>query len=187
MLDDAHAEAERVIHRPHPLGVTLGQVVVHGHDVDTASGDRVEIRGQRRHQRLALAGGHLADLALVQNHAADQLDVEVTHTHRTAGRVPADREGLDQDRIDLGAVGQALAELVAFRAKGIVGERLELRFERVDGNHVRLKSLDVALVLGTEDFSENGIQHASTIIQAGLFGPATCRRGAPGRGGAPCR
>ena len=33
--------------------------------------ERVQVGGQRRHQRLALAGAHLGDLAVVQHHAAD--------------------------------------------------------------------------------------------------------------------
>jgi hypothetical protein len=38
---------------------------------------RVEEHGQRRGQRLALARPHLGDRAVVQDHGADQLDVEV--------------------------------------------------------------------------------------------------------------
>ena len=44
-----------------------------------ASGQRVEIERQRRHQGLAFAGRHFGDLALVQHDAADQLDVVRHH------------------------------------------------------------------------------------------------------------
>jgi hypothetical protein len=47
--------------------------------VHALAGQRVEVDRQRRHQRLALAGAHLGDLAVVQHHAADELDVEVPH------------------------------------------------------------------------------------------------------------
>ena len=46
------------------------------------AGERIEVRGQRRHQRLAFAGAHLGDLAVVQRDAADQLHVEVAHVER---------------------------------------------------------------------------------------------------------
>ena len=79
MLDDAHREPQRVVDRAHPLGVALGEVVVDGDDVHATPGEAVEVRGQGGHQRLALAGGHLGDLALVQDYAAQQLDVEGHH------------------------------------------------------------------------------------------------------------
>jgi hypothetical protein len=43
------------------------------------TGQGIEIRRQRRDQGLAFAGPHLGDLALVQRHAADHLDVEMAH------------------------------------------------------------------------------------------------------------
>ena len=75
--DHADREPEELVDLPHPLGVALGEVVVDGDDMDAAAGERVEIDRQRRHQRLALAGLHLGDPALVQDHAADQLHVEM--------------------------------------------------------------------------------------------------------------
>ena len=42
-----------------------------------AAAERIEIDRKRRHQRLAFAGLHLRDAALVQDHAADELNVEV--------------------------------------------------------------------------------------------------------------
>jgi len=187
VLDNAHAEPERLVHGPHPLRVALGQIIVDGDDVDAAPGQRVEIGGERRHQRLAFARRHLGDLALVQHHAADELDVEVTHAERAPGRLPADGERRGEDVVDVGAVLETLAELRGLRPERRVVQCFELRLERVDGHDVRLKPLDVTLVFRPEDLTEEGIQHALTIIQAGVFGPATCRRAAPGRGDARCR
>ena len=75
-------QAEEVEDRAHPLRVAPGQVVVDGDDVDALAGDRVEDRGERRDEGLALAGAHLRDLALVEHDAADQLHVEVAHAER---------------------------------------------------------------------------------------------------------
>ena len=93
---DAHRQSERVVQPPHPLGVAAGQVIVDGDHVHALAGQRVEVGGQGRDQGLALAGAHLADLALVQHHAADQLHVEVAHTEHPAAGLAADGEGLDQ-------------------------------------------------------------------------------------------
>ena len=184
---DAHREAEKAIDLAHPLGVAPREVVVDGDDVHALAGERVEVGRQRGDQRLALAGGHLGDLALVQHHAADELDVEVTHAERAPGRLPADGERRGEDVVDVGAVLETLAELRGLRPERRVVQCFELRLERVDGHDVRLKPLDVTLVFRPEDLTEEGIQHALTIIQAGVFGPATCRRAAPGRGDARCR
>ena len=61
----------------HPLGVAAGEVVVHGDDVDAAAREGVQRDGERRDERLALAGPHLGDLPLVEDHAAHELDVVV--------------------------------------------------------------------------------------------------------------
>ena len=91
------------------------------------AGQRVEVRGQGGDERLALAGGHLGDRALVQDHPAHELHVEVAHAHRAPGRLPDSGEGLGQEVVDLRAVGQALPELVSPRAELGVGERLHAR------------------------------------------------------------
>jgi hypothetical protein len=172
VLDDAHRQSERVVERPHPLRVALGEVVVDGHDVHALARQRVEVRGQRRHERLALARRHLGDDALVQHHAADQLHVEVTHPEGPARGFAADRKGLGQDVFDLGAVGDALAELVRLGAKRGVVEGVHGGLERVDLGHHRHHPLDVALVLGAEDPLEDRVDHRSAIIRPGLVPPA---------------
>jgi hypothetical protein len=66
--DHAHVEAEEAVHLAHPLGVAAREVVVHRHHVHGAR-ERVQVRGQRGDQRLALAGAHLGDPAAVQHDA----------------------------------------------------------------------------------------------------------------------
>ena len=84
--DHPEADPEEVEDRAHPLRVAPGQVVVDGDDVDAAAGHRVEDARRAARQGLALAGLHLGDLALVEDGAADQLDVEVAHPERPLAR-----------------------------------------------------------------------------------------------------
>ncbi len=80
--DHADAEAEERVDLAHPLGVALGEVVVHRHDMHALAFEGVEIDRQGGDQRLAFAGLHLGDLALMKHHAALELDVEVTLAER---------------------------------------------------------------------------------------------------------
>ena len=92
--------AQEVEDRTHPLRVAPGQVVVDGDDVDAAPGQRVEDRRQRRDEGLALAGPHLGDLALVEDGAAHELDVEVAHAERPLHGLAGHREDLGQDVVE---------------------------------------------------------------------------------------
>ncbi len=69
----------------------------------------------------------------VQDHAADQLDVEVAHAEGAARRLAGDREGLDQDVVEGGARRQLLLELRRLGAQLGVGQGLDAGLERVDG------------------------------------------------------
>ncbi len=119
MHDDADGEAEEAVDAAHPLGVAAGEVVVDGDDVDALAVQRVEVAGERRHQRLALAGAHLGDGALVQHHAADQLHVEVALAEHALGRLAHRGEGRHQQIVERGAGRELRAERV-----GAGGERL---------------------------------------------------------------
>ena len=100
VLDDADRQAQAVEDRAHPLRVALGQVVVDGDHVDAPARHRVERGGKWRDEGLALAGLHLRDLALVQDRAADQLDVEVAHAQLAPADLASRREHLRQRVIE---------------------------------------------------------------------------------------
>ena len=188
--DDADAESEEVVELAHPLGVALGEVVVDGNDVDAAAAERVEIDGQGGDQRFAFAGLHFGDLALVQNHAADQLHIEVAHVQDAAAGFADDGEGFGQQVVEdffdggeaigldlleavgvgLGFVGDAaepvldaLAEFVGLGAQFVVGQLLHRRLERVDGLDLGQQALYFALVLGPENLGYKELINAEFL------------------------
>ena len=132
VLDDADGHAEEAVDPAHPLGVAAGQVVVDGDDVNALALERVQVGRQRGDERLAFAGLHLGDLALVEHGAADQLHVEVPHVEHAAAGLAHDGEGLGQQVVERLAVGEALAELGGLAAQLLVGERLERGLEGAD-------------------------------------------------------
>ena len=110
VLQHADADAEHVVDRLHPHRVAAGEVVVDGDDVHAAAAERVQHDGERRGQRLALAGLHLGDRAVVQHHPADQLHVEVAHAHRALAGLAHEREALEQQLVErLAAAARARA------------------------------------------------------------------------------
>jgi hypothetical protein len=97
--DDPYREAEEAEDRAHPLGVAPGQVVVDRDHVHAAAGQTVQRRGERCGHGLALAGAHLRDPALVQDDAADELDVEVAHAEGPLHRLARRGEDFRQDPV----------------------------------------------------------------------------------------
>ena len=79
VANEGRAHAERFVDGPHPLGVALGQVVVHRHQVDAAPGQGVQVERHGGYERLPLAGLHLGDVAFVEHDRAHDLDVEGPH------------------------------------------------------------------------------------------------------------
>jgi hypothetical protein len=78
------------------------------------AGKRVEIGGEGGDQRLALAGLHLGDVALVQEDAADQLHVEGAQAQCALGALAAIGEGLRQQVVEAFAVLRALRSSAVF-------------------------------------------------------------------------
>ena len=68
-------QAESLVHRPHPTGVTPRQIVVNGHYVDAFAFPRQPGDGGYRSQRFALARLHFRDPAIGQRECARQLHV----------------------------------------------------------------------------------------------------------------
>ena len=130
--DAADLEAEELVDPAHHLGVALGQVVVDRDQVDALAGQRVEVRGQRADEGLALTGLHLGDVAEVQGRAAHHLDVVVALAEDALGGLTDGREGLGKQVVQALAVGVPLLVLVGERPQLGVGEVDEVLFDGVD-------------------------------------------------------
>ena len=168
MHDDADREAEEFVDLAHPFGVALGEIVVDGDDMDAAAGKRIEIDRQRRDQRLAFAGLHLGDLAFMQHHAADQLDVEMALAERALAGLAHGGEGRHQDIVERRALGELLLEFVGARAQRLVGERFQLLFQRVDLVDARPIGADAPVVGGTEQLAGDSADHRIILLDFGL-------------------
>ena len=160
VLDDADGHAEETVDSAHPFGIAARQIVIDRDDVDAFAFEGVEIGGESGDQRFAFAGLHLGDLALMQNGAADQLNVEVPHVQHAAPCLANDRKGFGHHVVERLPIRHALFELCGLRPELVVRQRLDGRLEGVHRGHDRAKPLQFAFVLGSDDFGEKRIDHA---------------------------
>ena len=144
--DDADGEPEEAIDRTHPVRVALGEVFVDGDDVHAFARERVQVGGERRHQRLAFAGAHLGDAAIVEREAADELHVEVAHLHRAARRFADHGKTFGREVGERRAFGEALAEFDGLGAQSFVAQCLQRGLECGRLAHRRFIAFDDAVV-----------------------------------------
>src|SRR6185503_1041150 len=105
VLNTSDFETEEAMDLAHPLGVARSEVVVNSNYVNTTTTcKRIQVCRQSRNERLALACAHLGNFALVQDDAADQLHVEVTHARSAHACFSDDGESLRQNLIEHGAL-----------------------------------------------------------------------------------
>ena len=157
--NDADAHAEGLVDAAHPFGVAFGQVIVDRDHVNALAAERVEVAGQGGHQRLAFAGLHFGDFAVVQHHAADQLHVEMAHVEEAAAGLADHREGFDEQVVDGGALRDALFEIDGLGGEVDVRQLAELGLELVDGRHRGQHAFDLALGLGAKDLRQDVIDN----------------------------
>ncbi|MCY1229082.1 hypothetical protein D9M72_414360 [compost metagenome] len=128
------------------------------------AGQRIQVDRQGTHQGLALTGTHLGDLALVQGHATDELDVKVTHAHDALAGLTRHGEGLRQQLVEGLAFGQTRLELFGLGTQLVIGQGHHLLFERVDGLHHFRHALHFALVLASKEFLQQWRKHIERIF-----------------------
>ena len=100
VLQAAHTHAQAPIDSAHPLAVALGEVVVHGDDVDALAGDGVQVGRERGDEGLPLATFHLGDHAPVQDDAPHELHGEVAHPEGAPGGLSHGGEGLREQLVE---------------------------------------------------------------------------------------
>ena len=79
LVDAIYAQAMELIERSHPLGISLGEVVVDGHHMYSLAGQGIKEHRKGCHEGLSLSCRHLGDLTLMQDDTTDELNVIVHH------------------------------------------------------------------------------------------------------------
>ena len=172
LLDAADRDAEERVELAHPLGVAAGEVVVDRHELRVPAVQRVEVKGQRGDEGLALAGGHLGDPALVERDAADELDVKMHHVplqlvladeglrpHQPPGGILHRGERLGKDLVQGLAGLDALAKLLRLCPQLVIGKRGVGFIQLVDPHDNRTCLLQELLIVPAGKGFEQKRQH----------------------------
>jgi hypothetical protein len=114
--------------------------------VNALSLERVEITRQCSDQRFAFAGDHFGNVARVQHHSAQELNIVMAHPQEAASAFSADGECFDQDVIERFAGLKPLAKLERLPPKLLIGQGRHLRLKRVDPVDFALKPANLTSV-----------------------------------------
>src|SRR5437667_12341359 len=88
----------------------------------------------------------------------------MAHVEDAPADFTGDRKGLDQ-KVDYGlAVSDALLEIDGLGGEFGVGELLKSGLQIIDGGNDRTHLLDIAFVLGPENFRKDGIEHCGGLL-----------------------
>jgi hypothetical protein len=99
LLDGSDAQAEGLVHEPHPARVPPGEIVVDGEHVDTAPRQGVEGGRQHRRQRLAFTRLHLDERPPGKGRSGDHLHVERTQTEHAMRQLAREGERLREQNV----------------------------------------------------------------------------------------
>ena len=119
-----HREAQSPIQRAHPVPVPAGQIVADGDHVDALAFQCVQVGRQGGHQRLPFARDHFGNRPAVQQHAADQLDVEVPQAEEPPPGLAANGKRFDQQVVQRLSRPQPLAKPGGLLLEFDIGQRL---------------------------------------------------------------
>ena len=113
----------------------------------------------------------------MQDHAADELDVEMTLAQRALRRFADGREGRNQNVIERDAFRDLLLELVGPGFQRIVRKAFQFLFERVDLADPGQIAADTPLIGGSKQLAGNGADHAGGAPNLAGFFLISCRHG----------
>ena len=161
--DAPRGKPEETVDASHELGLIGGEVVVDRDDVHAFARQRVEVRGERRHERFALAGLHLGDVAQVERRAAHDLDVVGPLPDGSPGGFAHSGESLGKELVKGFAVRDTLLELLGLPPEFLVRHVLESGLERIDLLFDRLELLQGATLACAED-SVDELSHWGCLL-----------------------
>src|SRR4051812_24526724 len=154
VLDRADGHAKALEDPAVPFGVALREVVVDGDKVDALALERVQIQRQAGHERLALTGLHLGDVAFVEDDPAHQLHVEHPLARLADTGLADGRESFEEELFQGLAAFEPLAQLDRLAAQRVVRELAEFGLDRGDVGGLLGEPLHAAALADAQNLLE---------------------------------
>ena len=143
----AHGKPQEFVHLPHPLRVTLHQIVVDRHHMDALALQRVQISRQKEGLGLSFTGAQFGDASLMHDDAANQLHPVMFCLQHPCSGLPHRGVSLHQQIVQGSPFRQPLAELCGLPPELLVGQSLHLGPQLLDFRHQRRDSLQLPLTV----------------------------------------
>ena len=102
----------------------------------------------------------------MQDHAADQLHIEMALADRALGALAHGGKCRHENVVERLALGDFFLEGRGARAQRIVGKLCQLRLKRIDRTDPGLIAADATVVGRAEEFAGNGANHRSILTFA---------------------
>ena len=100
--------------------------------MDTLAGERIEVNRQSSYESLTFTSLHLGNLALMEAHTANHLNIEMTHTQHAPASLTGDGKSLRQNLVKSLAGCQPLLKFIGMTCQCRVGQILQLCFIAVN-------------------------------------------------------
>ena len=169
-IDHTSGQAQGAEHLAHPFGVTLGEVVVHRHNMHALAGQRVQIRRERRDKSLAFTRFHFGNIALMQEYATHQLHIKRPQTQGASRSLTTVRKCLWQQIIKALTAHRAFGQFFGFRFDTLIAQCLAFRLQRVDLFNLRQRGLNQTVVRRTENLLRNSSKTEHILSARACFG-----------------
>ena len=156
LIDAVDAKTMELVQRPHPLRVTLSQVVVHRNNVYAVTGKRVQENRQSSHQGFTLTGSHFGNFTLVENHTTEQLALVVGH-------IPSNFRAARHPMV-------MVDSLIAIDCQEILASSRQFAIVVGSGNnHLTLRQTACSISNNSEDLRQFLIENNLQFVDLGFF------------------
>ena len=150
--NDTDGQTEESVDFAHPLSISVCQVIVDGNNVDTASGQCIQVSRKGGNEGFSFTGFHLSDTALMEDNTTDQLYAVVFHTEGTFCCLADGCECFRENGIQGFASVVAVFIFLCLGTQLFIGQRLHGRAESFDFVYNWIDSFQLTLTVRTKKF-----------------------------------
>ena len=152
---DAYGKSQKLEYFTHPLCVTLCKIFVDGNDMHTFFVECLEICGKRSNKRLTFTGTHLGNSSLIEDHAAHELNVEVSHSQHSVACLSYRSKRFGKQSFEAFALFASLHKSLRASFKFLVAHSLVSIFESYYFVNRLINSFEFPVVVRRKNLAQN--------------------------------